>query len=83
MLCDASPSTRSMPVLIRSDAAFCVLVFALAATNGYAGNLCMIHGPKRSRRPPQREAAAILVNSFVVFGIAVGSTASYFIQRNL
>ncbi len=83
MWCNAAPFARATRVLFRRDAVFAGLVAALGATNGYSGALCLSHGPKRMRRPEEREAAAVAINAAVVVGIATGSSASYFLKELL
>ena len=82
MSCNAAPFSRRTPVLFRRDAAFAALVAALGLTNGYAGSLCMAHGPKTlpPRPAAEREAAAVTVNAAVVAGIATGSAMSYLVR---
>ena len=64
-----------------SDLAFCGLVLALAVSNGYIGNVCMIYSPQMVKLPAEREAVSIFMNSMNVIGVATGSTVSYFLTK--
>ena len=44
--CNAAPKKRRTEVLIYSDAAYIVLMSVFAISNGYLGNISMIHGPR-------------------------------------
>ena len=48
MLCNASPESRTLPVIIDSDIAFAIMVAVLGLTVGYIGNICLILAPKTS-----------------------------------
>lgn len=83
MLCNAAPQTRTTRVRIAPDWAFCTLNAILSVSNGYLGNICMIHGPKRLKFPVERETASILINSMIVIGIATGSALSLLLRQAL
>ena len=48
MLCNVSPESRTLPVIIDSDVAFAVMVAALGLSAGYIGNICLTEAPKTS-----------------------------------
>ena len=48
MLCNVSPDSRTLPVIIDSDVAFALMVAALGLSVGYIGNICLIEAPKTS-----------------------------------
>lgn len=48
MLCNVSPESRTLPVIIDSDVAFALMVAALGLSVGYIGNICLIEAPKTS-----------------------------------
>ena len=83
MLCNAAPSIRTLEVVFDSDWVFCSLNFALAFSNGYVGNICMIHGAKRMKLPAEREAASTFINSMAVIGIGTGSSVTLILRKFL
>ncbi len=85
MFCNAAPVTRTSVVAFPSDSVFCTLVAILGLTNGYVGNLCMIHSPRRLKgnHGGQRELTSILTNSAIVLGIATGSALTCVVTRLL
>ena len=52
--CNAAPHKRRTKVLIYSDAAYIVLMSVFAVSNGYLGNISMIHGPKAFESKPHQ-----------------------------
>ena len=48
MLCNVSPESRTLPVIIDSDVAFAIMVAALGLSVGYIGNICLTEAPKTS-----------------------------------
>jgi hypothetical protein len=77
--CNVSPATRHSSVLLSSDAALCILVFVLASSAGYVGNLTLMHAPKMAEGPEQQEATSLVLTALFVLGQAMGSLASVYI----
>ena len=77
LLCNASPETRSLPVLIPYDGAYIFLMLAFSVSNGFLANLCMINGPKTSSSRECQEATAMMLVACLVVGTATGSFLSY------
>lgn len=48
MLCNASPESRTLPVIVDSDIAFALMVAVLGLSVGYIGNICLTEAPKTS-----------------------------------
>ena len=85
LLCNASPSTRTLPVVFTNDALFILFMSLLSLGNGYLGNLCMLNGPKKESddNGDAQEKIAMILVAFLVLGQAFGSFASYFILQLL
>ncbi|KAJ1989914.1 hypothetical protein H4R33_001912 [Dimargaris cristalligena] len=66
--------TRLVPVLIRSDIAFFVIVALFGISNGYWGSLAMMTGPQVAL---DKERAGTVMSFFLVFGMAFGSVLSF------
>lgn len=76
LFCNASPTKRELPVLFHSDMVYILLMSALALSNGYLGNICMIHGPKVWEDSQNQEATAMMLVAFLVLGTSIGSVFS-------
>ena len=59
-----------------SDTVFIVLVALFALSNGYQGSICMMFAPKVVQDPESQSAAASIMVSFLVLGLACGSILS-------
>merc|ERR1712218_2494 len=83
MYCNSAPDNRTLPIIFRSDAVFCILVALLGLSVGYIGNLTLIHAPKTSDDAQSQEATSLLLTSCFVLGQATGSFGSYFLMKGL
>ena len=83
MFCNVNPSSRHLAVLFRYDAVFCCLVFFLAFSVGYIGNMCLIMAPKMSEDPASQEATSLALTAVFVLGQASGSFLSIFLLETL
>ena len=84
LFCNASPYTRTLPVVFDSDGLFICFMSILSLGNGYLGNLCMLHGPKIEKlNGDVQEKIAMILVAFLVLGQAFGSLMSYFILKLL
>ena len=83
MYANAKPETRSLPVLLRSDLAFCGLLALLALSVGYFGNHCLTNAPKTLEEASSQEAASLILTATFVLGQASGSFLSYFVLKAL
>lgn len=95
MFCRAAPTKRSLPVLVHSDAVYVLIMAAFALSNGYLGNICMLHGPKTSEASEEsgaaeaeeagryQEATAMLLVACLVVGTGTGSFLSYMLVAGL
>jgi len=77
MLCNASPGNRNLPVVFTKDADYYALMVLFSVSNGYLGNLCMMHGPKTAQQREDQEKTASLLVAVLVVGIGVGSMLAY------
>lgn len=77
MYCNAAPQKRRTEVLISSDAVYIVLMCVFAISNGYLGNISMIHGPRAFESKQHQEAAAMVLVACLVLGVGLGSVISY------
>jgi len=77
MLCNAAPDVRHLPVYFDKDADYYALMIVLSLSNGYIGNLCMMHGPKSVDHQDEQECVASMLVSILVLGIGAGSFLSY------
>ena len=76
--CNIVTENRSAQnVLFASDTDFIAFMALFALSNGYIGNLCMLHGPKSSPDKEMQEAIALLLIAGLVLGTGVGSFLSY------
>ncbi|XP_059081784.1 equilibrative nucleoside transporter 3-like isoform X1 [Tigriopus californicus] len=84
MLCNVDVAIRRhLFTLFHGDVTFCCFILALGISSGYIGNVSMLMIPKVNEVAIEIQAAATLMNSAVVLGIASGSTAGYFLQDAL
>jgi equilibrative nucleoside transporter 1/2/3 len=77
MFCNAAPTKRTLPIYFRSDLSFIFFMTIFALSNGYLGNLCMIHGPKSFVLGADQELCAMVLVAFLVVGTSCGSFISY------
>ena len=54
-----------------------------AVSNGYIGNICMLHGPKSTPEKELQESIALILIAGLVVGTGVGSFLSYPIVASL
>ena len=84
LLCNASPTKRTLPVVFDSDGLFIGFMALLSLGNGYLGNLCMMQGPKIEKENGDiQEKIAMILVAFLVTGQAFGSFMSYFVLQLL
>jgi len=83
MLCNASPESRTLPVIVDSDIAFALMVAVLGLSVGYIGNICLTEAPKTSDDPPSQEATSLALTAFFVSAQASGSTLGYIAVNNI
>lgn len=77
IFCNAAPEQRSLPVIFSSDADFIVFIAIFALSNGYLGNICMLHGPKTEADSELQEETAMVLVACLVLGTGCGSFLSY------
>ena len=70
-------SDKHRTVVFKSDADFITFMALFAISNGYIGNICMLHGPKSSPEKELQEAIALILIAGLVVGTGVGSFLSY------
>jgi len=79
-LCNVTINHLMPAVVIKSDAAYFVILAIFAITNGWLGTVCMMSAPKRVRSA-RDEALVGMVMSFVMtLGMTIGSFASFGIR---
>lgn len=83
MYCNAAPTQRSRPVLFGSDADFVTFMVLFSVSNGYLGNICMLHGPKMASHGETQEAIALVLIAGLVVGAGIGSFLSYPLTKAL
>lgn len=77
MYCNAAPTQRHLPIVFHSDADFIMFMIFFSVSNGYLGNLCMIHGPKTATSSELQETTAMVLVACLVLGTGSGSFLSY------
>ena len=83
IFCNASPQNRSLPVIFSSDADFIIITTIFALSNGYLGNICMLHGPKTQEDSELQEETAMVLVACLVLGTGCGSFLSLPITKIL
>ena len=76
-------SAKPRTVIFKSDADFIAFMGLFAVSNGYIGNICMLHGPKSTPEKELQEAIALILIAGLVVGTGVGSFLSYPIVASL
>lgn len=77
MFCNVAPDRRSLPVVFHSDIVYVLFMATFAVSNGYLGNMCMVHGPKLFHSSQLQESAAMILVACLVLGTSTGSFLSY------
>ncbi|TRY69151.1 hypothetical protein TCAL_02182 [Tigriopus californicus] len=77
MFCNVAPDRRSLPVVFHSDMVYVLFMATFAVSNGYLGNICMLHGPKLFHSSELQESAAMMLVACLVLGTSTGSFLSY------
>jgi equilibrative nucleoside transporter 1/2/3 len=70
-------SDKPRTVIFKSDADFITFMALFAVSNGYIGNICMLHGPKSTPEKELQEGIALILIAGLVVGTGVGSFLSY------
>ena len=73
-------SDKPRTIIFKSDADFIAFMGLFAVSNGYIGNICMLHGPKSTPEKELQEAIALVLLILIaglVVGTCVGSFLSY------
>jgi len=79
LFCNASPYNRSLtPVVFDNDFIYLLIMLTFSLSTGYVGAICMMFAPKALKTPEEQGAAASIMVSFLVLGLAVGSVLSQF-----
>ncbi|XP_075920785.1 equilibrative nucleoside transporter 1 isoform X1 [Petromyzon marinus] len=76
MLCNASPDSRSLPVLFHHDAAYIVFMILFAFSNGYLASLFVCFGTMRLSGPDSETAGTVMM-FFLSLGLALGAASSF------
>jgi equilibrative nucleoside transporter 1/2/3 len=79
------PGVTSVPTapIITSDLLYLLILFAFGWSNGYVASLCMMsapsleHNPRLKGRKEEVDVAATIVSFCAIFGLALGSLASF------
>ena len=80
------PGTTLIPLIIRSDIIFMIIILAMGYTNGYVISLAFLavssleHNPRPKGRREDVDIAATLGGSFMILGLALGSLSSFGVQ---
>ena len=77
IMCNTAPDSRTAAVWFNKDAEFIVIMALFALSNGYLGNICMLHGPKTEANSDLQEETAMILVACLVTGIGCGSFLSY------
>lgn len=83
MYCNASPTLRHLPVFFPNDADYILFMVLFSISNGYLGNLCMIHGPKTIDSSELQETTAMVMVACLLLGTGSGSFLSYPITTSI
>ncbi|EIE75407.1 hypothetical protein RO3G_00111 [Rhizopus delemar RA 99-880] len=72
-------SERSLPVLVRNDFVYFLIVWIFAVSNGWIGSLCMMAAPQQKAIKSGKEKSMVgSVMSFsLVLGLAIGGLLSF------
>ncbi|GJJ72040.1 solute carrier family 29 (equilibrative nucleoside transporter), member 1/2/3 [Entomortierella parvispora] len=72
---------RLLPLLIRRDEIWFLLVFLFAITNGYLGSLIMMVGPACVLGGEKKGRAGVKLGFWLTAGLALGSVASFGVRE--
>ncbi|KAF9412329.1 hypothetical protein BGZ76_005194, partial [Entomortierella beljakovae] len=72
---------RLLPYLIRNDAAWFILVFIFALSNGYIGSIVMMVGPACVMGGERKARAGVKLGFWLTMGLALGSLASFGVRK--
>jgi equilibrative nucleoside transporter 1/2/3 len=72
-------SERNLPVLVRNDFVYFLIVWIFAVSNGWIGSLCMMAAPQQKAIKSGKEKSMVgSVMSFsLVLGLAIGGLLSF------
>ncbi|OAQ22744.1 hypothetical protein K457DRAFT_102342 [Linnemannia elongata AG-77] len=73
--------TRLLPLLIRRDEIWFLLVFLFALSNGYLGSLIMMVGPACVLGGENKARAGVKLGFWLTTGLAMGSVASFGVRE--
>ena len=72
MFCNVAPLNRATEVIFPSDVAYVCFLVIFSIAGGYLSNVCYMLAPKKGDGAEQ-EIAGILLTTFLVLGLGVGS----------
>ncbi|KAF9179628.1 hypothetical protein BGZ51_006749 [Haplosporangium sp. Z 767] len=73
--------TRLLPLLIRNDGLWFLLMFLFAVSNGYVGSIIMMVGPSCVLGGEQKARAGVKLGFWLTTGLALGSAASFGVRK--
>ncbi|KAF9431136.1 hypothetical protein BGZ94_008286 [Podila epigama] len=76
-----SDETRLLPLLIRRDEVWFLLVFLFALSNGYLGSVIMMVGPSCVLGGEKKGRAGVKLGFWLTAGLAMGSVASFGVRE--
>lgn len=86
LMCNIQRSSNSPPPIINSDVIYLLILLAFSFSSGYVSSLCVMAAPSLKHNPRLKgcrddvDVAATMVTFSLVFGLAVGSVASFGVQ---
>ncbi|XP_015920118.1 equilibrative nucleoside transporter 1-like [Parasteatoda tepidariorum] len=79
MLCNYIPESRTLPVLIKNDYAYTVMVTVLGLSSGYCSSLAMMYTPGYVSKE-NKTVAGMIAAFFLVFGVFCGVNFTFFVR---
>ncbi|KAF9107061.1 hypothetical protein BGX27_008888 [Mortierella sp. AM989] len=73
--------TRLLPYLIKNDAAWFILLFLFALSNGYVGSIIMMVGPACVLGGEKKASAGVKLGFWLTAGLALGSFSSFGVRQ--
>ena len=72
-----------LPVMLRTDAFACAVVFKLGVSTGYIGCMSLVLGTERAETPEDKEGAGLFTSFALMMGLAAGSSTGLFLASTL
>lgn len=77
LFCNAFPTKRALPVLVRNDYVYCLGMIIFALSSGYCSSLAMMYSPTKVKDKQYQGIAGMMAAFFLIFGIFIGVLFSF------